>query len=123
MPLPVVATPPVDNRVVIHQSADNTLPAVDDEAVSPPPSPIASSSPQRRVIHASPDHLRLLSSQITQPIIAEIQPSLSFTLDDVFSARVAFLRHIPKTAQREMASLKNRVWSDFLRNPDDEIYF
>ena len=127
MSLPLVDAPPVAERVVIIDSADKTPQSLDAtppavDVVSPPPSPIGASS-LRQIIHSSPDH-NLLTSQITQPIITapELLPPLFFTLDDIFATRIATLRHIPKTAQREMASLKNRVWNDFLRNPDDEYH-
>ena len=142
MSLPLVATPLVTNRETVMNNhnaesalnLDDTLPAA--SVTSLPPSPILSSSPQP--VH-SPLNQNLLTSQITQPIItarpllqtpnpppnqfaAPPPPQLSFSLDDIFSTRIATLRHIPKTAQQEMAKLKNKVWSDFLRSPDDEIY-
>ena len=44
---------------------------------------------------------------------------LPFSLDDIFSSRVAVLRHVPKTVRRELASLKNVVWGDVLRDPSN----
>ena len=128
MSLPLVDAPPIAERIVIIDSADKTPQNLDDtlpaavDAVSPPPSPITASSP-RQINHSSPDH-NLLTSQNTQPIIItpQLRPPLTFTLDDVFTTRIATLRHIPKTAQREMASLKTQVWNDFLHNPDDEYH-
>ena len=63
---------------------------------------------------AASDH-HLLSSQATLPMNDAPRP-LPFSLDDVFSARVALLRHVPKTARRELAALKNTVWGNVLRD-------
>ena len=49
-------------------------------------------------------------------MIAAPRP-LPFSLDDVFSARVSVLRHVPKTARRDLAALKNTVWNSVLRDP------
>ena len=116
--LPLAVPPPVANRIVIQQSADDTLPAMDDSLmVTPPLSPIHASSPRRNFIHQSPDHSHLASQR---PDIQDAPADqLPFGLDDIFSIRVATLRHIPKTAQREMASLKNAVWGDVLRDPEN----
>ena len=43
---------------------------------------------------------------------------LSFSIEDLFSTRIATFCHIPKTAQKEIASLKVAVWNDVLRDPE-----
>ena len=121
-PSRAVTPPPVGNRIVIAQSLNDTLPAVLNTSTSPPSSPVAASSPRRSPPHAaphrSPDH-RLLTSQVAQPIVADQRPLLPFTIDNVFNTSIPVLRHIPKAAQREMAALKNSLWNDILRTPDD----
>ena len=115
--LPPVDTPPVGNRIVVQENADDTLPAMNDSfTVSPPPSPVHASSPRRNVVHHSPDHAHLASHYPDpQPVPSD---QLSFSIEDLFSTRVATLRHIPKTAQKEIASLKVAVWNDVLRDPE-----
>ena len=121
MSLPIVQTPQVANRIVLQASSpDNnesveTLPAV-DTASSPTPSIAA--SPPRRIVHSSPDHGHL-ASQATHPQQLGASQGLSFSLDDVFSTQVVVLRHCPKTARRELATLKDTVWNDVLRDPDN----
>ena len=116
--LPPVDTPPVGNRIVVQENADDTLPAMNDSfTVSPPPSPVHASSPRRNVVHHSPDHAHLASLHPDpQPVPSD---QLPFSIEDLFSTRVATLRHIPKTAQKEMASLKVTVWNDVLRDPEN----
>ena len=117
-PLPFVNTPSVASRVVIQQSADDTLPATLDVsgATSPPTTPIATSSP-RSQHHSSPDHQHLAAA--APPHLDSSSTPLSFSLDDVFSTRIPILRHCPKSARRELASLKNTVWREVLQNPDN----
>ena len=117
--LPLVDTPPpVGNRIVVQENADDTLPAMEDSfTVSPPPSTVHASSPRRNVVHHSPDHAHLASHRPDpQPAPSD---QLPFSTEDLFSTRVATLRHIPKTAQKEMASLKNAVWNDVLCDPEN----
>ena len=121
--LPHASTPIVSDRVVITSHgplADDSLPVndyfpVDLSFVSPPPSPAATSSHQSQ-LHASPDHAHL-ASRAAEPETTD--PRLPFSLDELFEAKVVLLRHCPKTARRELASLLNSVWSDVLYNADN----
>ena len=110
---PLVSTPAVADRVVIQASLDDTLPAtfIDSSSNITPP---LSSSP-RGPVHSSPDHGHLASRAAPPPT-----PSLSFTLDDIVSARIPILHYYPKTARRELASLKTAIWRDVSLNLDDE---
>ena len=119
--LPQVSTPRVVNRVVIGQltqSTDDEPPAdqADISFLSAPPSPIPTSSPYQPRPHTSPDHAHL-ASRAAEPTITS--PRLPFTLDELFEAKIVVLRHCPKTARREMASLLNSVWSAVLYNTEN----
>ena len=113
LPLPLISTPVVANRLTIQASLDDTIAAVDISDSTPP---IASSSP-RIVTHSSPDHAHLASRAPPPPV----STSFSFSLDDIMSARIPTLHHCPKTARRELASLKNAIWSDLLLDLNDPI--
>ena len=119
-PLPLVSTPRVASRVVIgHQDQDppgNNPPPANHNLDSPPPSPIPNSSPlpPQTPPHASPDHTHL-ASRAAEPPINNLP--LPFSLDQLFDSKIVVLRHCPKTARREFASLLNSVWSVVLNNP------
>ena len=122
--LPQVSTPRVHHRVVISQNGQlaseallvNDQSSVDARNVpSSPSSPVA--PPQQHQSHRSPDHAHL-ASRAAEPSIAP-PPRLPFTLEELFEARVTLLRHCPKTARRELASLTNSTWSDVLNNADN----
>ena len=127
--LPLMPTPAVADRVVIQAGLDNTLPAtIDDSGIDIATPPRVTSSPRIAIhaspghghltaVHSSPDHGHLVSRAAPPP-----QPTasdISFSLNDVISARISVLRHCPKAARRELASLKNAVWSDLLVDPEN----
>ena len=128
--LPQASTPRVTNRVVIglaEPPAINTQASYFPEEASlfsPPSSPITSSTQHSRP-HTSPDHAHL-ASRTPAPAIGVIPPPpprLPFSLDELFEARVVLLRHCPKTARRELASLFNSTWSAVLNNADNLDYW
>ena len=120
--LPLISTPAVADRVVVPANLDDTLPAaVNDVSIasSTAPSTAPLTSSPRAGVHSSPDHGRLTLRTAPPPPPSVLSPS--FSLDDVFSARIPVLRHCPKTARRELASLKNALWSDVLMDPTDTL--
>ena len=121
VPQPLISAPAVASRVVIQTSHDDTIPATNEDSLtsSGPSSPVAASSPTvspRAVFHSSPDHAHLASSA-APPLATAAR--LPFTLDDIFSTRIPVLRHCPKSARRELASLIDSVWSNVLRDPNN----
>ena len=87
----------------------------DDIFISPPPSPIAQTSPQQHGPHTSPDHAHL-ASKSAEPSVASY--CLPFTLDNIFESKIVVL-HCPKNARREIASVLNSIWCKVLNNANN----
>ena len=129
--LPRASTPRVASRVVIgpHTPTPYNTPQATDyfptdlsfSVNSSLSSGIAASPPQQPHLHASPDHGHLASRSAAPSINATLPPlpSLPFSLGELFETKVALLRHCPKTARRELASLFNSAWNDVLTNADN----
>ena len=125
--LPLANPPPVANRIVIHQTADEAL----DNSLETfiPTSPIASSSPRHTSIQTGqppqppppppPPPPSIPPVTIATPTAPLTPPPLPFDIKSLFTQRIPTLRRVPRTAQREMADLKTSVWNSVLRNPEN----
>ena len=107
--------PPMINLPLVSTPRANTYFPVDASFLSQP-SPVTVSPSQQPNSHASPDYA-YLAARTAAP--TTITPRLPFNLDELFEARFPLLRHCPKTARRELASLFNSTWNGVLNNADN----
>ena len=106
--LPRVSTPRVSNSGTVDHPeppASDAIPPkdyfpIDASFLSPPSSPT-------------------INTHTSQPAAPITSTRLPFSLDQLFETKVILLRHCPKTARRDLASLFNSSWMDVLNNASD----